>query len=238
MAGNYFYFKVPFRTDFALIEGNILQHMNDYNKMWERIKKSDQELLTKNRPIRVDFLHNVSNENEMQFESIDKDSSLVGLFSPMILNLLPGEWIETIIERHAGDLYSSCFEFEGERRVHYVPGSCKITIYKNTLSTIEFCFKLDVESKDLCTDCIKRLERWSNELSKELVDYAYQKIVLPLVAHLKKFDSKHGFFCKSGENIGFPDIYHGTPENEFVAGNWFIPQEKVAQGYTFVQGKT
>lgn len=217
MADNYFYFKVPFRTDFALIEGNILQHMNDYNKMWAVIKGSDQDFLSEDRPIKVDFLHNVSNGEEMQFESIDKDSSLVGLFSPMILNVLPGKWIESVIERHAGDLYSSCFEFEGERRIHYVADSCKITIFKNTLSTIEFCFKLDVESKDLCGDCIKRLERWSNEFSTELVDYVYRTIVLPLVTHLRKFDSKHGFFCKPGENIGFPDIYHGAPEKRIIS---------------------
>lgn len=216
MAGNYFYFKVPFRTDFALIEGNILQHMNDYNEMWERVRKSDQNLLTKDRSIKVDYLHNVANDGEMQFESIDKDSSLVGLFSPMILNVFPEKWIEATIERHTGELYSSCFVYEGERRIHYVPDSCKITIFKNTLSTIEFCFKLDVENKDICSDCIKRMEKWSNEFSKVMVAFAYQKIIQPLIAALRKFDSKHGFFCKPGENVGFPDIYHGTPEKRII----------------------
>jgi len=216
MHDNYFYFKVPFRTDFALIEGNILQHLNDYSKMWDHIKRSGQILMTENKPVNIDYLHNSSNGDEMQFESIDKDSSLVGLFSPMIINVIPGDWIEKHIERNARELYTSCFVSDGEKRIHYVPGSCKITIFKNTLSTIEFCFKLDVENKDLCVDCIKRLERWSNEFSTIMVAYAYSNILVPLINQIRKYDVKYGFFCKPGENIGFPDIYHDTSEKRII----------------------
>ncbi len=216
MSGNYFYFKVPFRTDFSLVEGNILQHMNDYNNMWDKIKKSEQSLFANDQIIHVDYLHNVSHGDEMQFESIDKDSSLVGLFSPMIMNLIPGIWIEKLIERHAGELYTNCFVFEGERRIHYVPGSSKITIFKNTLSTIEFCFRLEVENKNLCSDCIKRLERWSNEFSTIMVKHVYKNIIMPLINQIRKYDTKFGFFCKPGQNIGFPDIYHESREKRII----------------------
>lgn len=216
MHGNYFYFKVPFRSDFSLKEGNILQNQAAYSFLWKRIKQSVVSYLPEDKNARVEYFHDACEENDLQFESIDKDSSLIGLFSPIVLNIISGDWIEPIIDKNTADLYDVCFGTGNEQKIHYVKNSCKISLYKNTLSTVEFCFRIEMQSQDICSSCIKKLEKWSNDFSKLMVEYCYQNLLLPLIEKLRRFDDKYSFFCSSGKNLGFPDIYDKTEKNDRI----------------------
>lgn len=216
MANNYLYFKVPFRSDFSLHEGNILENQTAYGDLWERIKRSDINHLPDGKDISIEYLHDAFEEDELQFESVNKDSSLIDAFSPFVLHIRPSAWFEKIIEQKSLAFYHSCFSNDQKNNVSYLGNSCRITLYKNTLSTMEFVFKLDIENKDICQDCINKIETWSNDFSSFIVDYAYQHILLPLINRLRSFDNKYSFFCASGEHVGFPDVYDGLSKNRMI----------------------
>lgn len=216
MAKNYFYFKVPFRSDFSLREGNILENQSAYGELWNRIKRSDINHLPDGKTVRANYLHHCFEEDELQFESVDKDSSMIDAFSPIVLHITPQEWFEEIIDRKSAAFFCNCFGEEDCKKMQYLSNSCRITLYKNTLSTIEFTFSLNMENKEICRDCIKKLEQWSNDFSAYMVDYAYKNILLPFINKLRSFDNKYSFFCASGKHIGFPDVYDDSSPKRMI----------------------
>ncbi|MFO8130423.1 MAG: hypothetical protein R6T99_11035 [Bacteroidales bacterium] len=216
MANNFFYVKIPFRSDFSLREGNILQNQKQYGNLWQQIRHSDINVLPGGNKIDVEYLHDAFEEDEMQFESVNKDSSLNDAFSPVVLQITPLDWFEKVIEEQSGILYNNCFGTKEEKRVSYEPHSCKITLYKNTLSTIEFIFRISLENKQICPDCIEKLEKWSNEFAASIVDYSYQKILVPFMEQLRTEGEKYNFFCESGNHMGFPDVYEDSHRNRII----------------------
>lgn len=206
MAKNYFYFKVPFRSDFSLNEGVILEKQSKYSEFWQQIKASGINQLAEGKEIQVQYMHSSLNENDLQFESVDKDSSLLSGFSPMVLQIKPLDWFEAEIRKESGRHYEAVFGTQQPQRLDYVDASCRISLYKNTMSTIEFIFSLDMKNGDIDRTSIGQLEQWSNDFSAYFAAYAYSEIMLPFLDELRKRGKEYGFFHPAGKNEGFPDI--------------------------------
>lgn len=216
MSENYFYFRLPFRTDFSLHEGNILEDQQGYSRLWETIRQSNINTLKDGNQVSINFHHDSLKQDKLQFESVDKDSSLNNILSPIVLDIHPDDWFEELIKDKTDHFKKRCMASDEPEILEYVSKSCKISLFKNTISTMEFIFKLNIENKDISRDCIKKLEKWSNDFSTFMASYCNQYILHPIVEMLRGLDTKDKFFCNPGQHTGFPDVYEGGLKKRMV----------------------
>lgn len=209
---NYFYFKIPFRTDFSLNEGNILENHSEYAVIWSKLKQSGIDSLN-GRGLEIEYLHEMDEEKNMHFESFDKDSTFVDAFSPFILKIKPQNWINEIIGSLSLETSRDFFSDKEVEMISYVEDSIQITLSKNTMSFIDIAFALRFTNSEIDETRINKFEEWSNLLANHIVNYCYHEILIPVIKTIQKFDSKNDHFCESGNHMGFPDIQKSIKNN-------------------------
>lgn len=210
---NYLYFKIPFRTDFSLNEGNVLENHREYSDIWSKLKLSGLDKSVDGRELEFEYLHEVDEGKDMHFESFDQDSTLIDAFTPFILKIKPLDRIDEKVNSFAFGTSRHFFTDAELEKISYVDNSLKIFLSKNTMSIIDMAFALDLKSSEIDENLIKKLEDWSNHLAKKMVDYCYHEVLLPVIRKIQGFDSKNDHFCESGNHIGFPDIQNEVEKN-------------------------
>ncbi len=206
---NHLFFKAPFRTHFSLQEGNVLASGKDYLKFWQKAIKADLGNLNSKQNYSVEYLHNIDVENAIQFESVAENSNVLNVFTPQVIKIIPGKWVNEIIDKYVAEETDKFFSSGYKETLTYVPESCTITLFKNTVGSIEIVFRTPLKNAEISQAFIEMFESWTNEIMRKLIRYFYDNFIFLFIKKLNKLDVDFHFISPVYKHYGFPDIHSG-----------------------------
>lgn len=215
LSGNYLYFKAPFRTHFSLQIGNVLSAGKKYHQFWGKVKNGNFGKTLSNNPYKIEYIDHIEDDNSLQFESVSSDANALDVVSPQVMEITPDNWITEKIIALAVE-HNNLLPDSMKNKLSYEPGSCVVTIFKNTIANMDMLFKINLTNKEISDDLIDAMEKWTNQIAKSIIAFLYDDFISPLIKNIHQLSAKEQFISPINNHYGFPDI-NNKAQNQLLS---------------------